>query len=272
MNFIERHAYRMGYAFAACLWPFASKRRKIATDNILKCKVTDDLNEAKRIAKASWCHLSGHIAEALCVPHVVTKDNWREHVDFSEVDPETVKLFFDTPDTPMLLISAHHGAWEAATNILSFARPMIAIARVMNNRFVASWMKRHHFRGPVTIVDKNNGFTTSVIHKWLDTKAAMTILIDQHAGNGAMLKFFGRPAQTVTSAARLLIRYGHPAMVASFVRVAPYRYKVVGGKPVIFQKTDDRDKATQVLNDCLEAIIRKYPEQYLWCHRRWRFD
>lgn len=272
MTFIQRHAYGCGYAFGALLWPFFPKRRRISIDNVLRCKIVADSAEAKRIAKASWCHLAGHILEALCVPRVVTKDNWREHVDFSECDPETAKFFEAPLSIPMVLVSAHHGAWEAATNILSFARPMIAVARVMNNRWVANWMKNHHFRGPTTVIDKNRGFTSAVIRQWKDTKAAMTILMDQYAGNGAMLEFLGRPARTVTSVTRLMTHFGYPAMVASFVRVGPYKYKVVGGAPMRFAKTEDKMKATQLLNDRLGEIIRKYPEQYLWSHRRWRDD
>ncbi len=272
MTFFQRHAYGIGSGFAACLWPFFFKRRRIAVSNILKCAITSDEGEAKKLAKKSWCHLAGHIAEALAVPGVVNRDNWREHLDVSEADPEAAKLLLDTPDTPILLVSAHHGVWEAATNILSFARPMIAIARVMNNKLVANWMKKHHFRGPVTVIDKNHGFTPDILRQWKETNAAMTILMDQHTSKGVMLTFLGRKAQTFTSATRLAMRYGYPIVVGSFVRVAPYRYRLVGGPPLRFSKEDDRDAATQLLNDRLGEAIRKYPEQYLWAHRRWRHD
>jgi hypothetical protein len=56
------------------------KRRRIAVENVLKCGVTSDEKEARRIAKKSFCHLAGHIGEALFVPGVVTKENWREHL------------------------------------------------------------------------------------------------------------------------------------------------------------------------------------------------
>ena len=240
--------------------------------NVLKCGITPDEKEAKRIAKKSWCHLAGHIAEALAVPGVVNKDNWREHIDVSEADPEAAKLLLDTPGTPILLVSAHHGVWEAATNVLSFARPMIAIARVMNNKLVAKWMAKHHFRGPVTVIDKNHGFTPDILRQWKETNAAMTILMDQHTSRGVMLRFLGRKAQTFTSATRLAMRYEYPIVVGSFVRVAPYRYRLVGGAPLRFSKTDDKNAATQLLNDRLAEAIRKYPEQYLWAHRRWRHD
>ena len=141
------------------------KRRRIAVENVLKCGITADEKEARRIAKKSFCHLAGHIGEALFVPYVVTKENWREHLDFSAADPEAVKLLLDAPDTPIILVSSHHGVWEAATNVLSFARPMIAIARVMNNKFAAKWMAKHHFRGPVTVIDKKNGFTPEIMRQ-----------------------------------------------------------------------------------------------------------
>jgi lauroyl/myristoyl acyltransferase len=149
---------------------------------------------------------------------------------------------------------------------------MIAVARVMNNKFVARWMKKHHFRGPVTIIDKKNGFSPDVLRQWADTAAAMTILMDQHTAGGAKLQFLGRPARTFTSATRLAMRSGRRIVVGSFVRVGPYRYKLVGGPPVSFAKDADRDASTQILNDRLGAVIRKYPEQYLWAHRRWRDD
>ena len=272
MTFIQKHAYGIGAAFASLLWPFFPKRRRIAVQNILKCRITDDEVRAARIAKKSWCHLAGHICEALCVPGVINKDNWREHLEFDEADPETVKLLLDTPDVPILLVSAHHGVWEAATNTLSFARPMIAIARVMNNRFVADWMKKHHFRGRITVINKNRGFSQATMRRWFNEKSAMTILMDQHTSGGEMLTFLGRPARTYTTATRLAIRYGYPIVVGSFVRVAPYRYRLVGGAPVSFAKDADRAASTQLLNDRLSEVIRKYPEQYLWAHRRWRHD
>jgi lauroyl/myristoyl acyltransferase len=38
----------------------------------------------------------------------------------------------------------------------------------------------------------------------------------------------------------------------------------------VFKKGDDLATVTQLLNDRLAEAIRKYPEQYLWAHRRWR--
>ena len=272
MTFVQRHAYGFGCGLAALFWLFFRRRRRISVENLVRCGVAADDAEARRIAKRAFCHFLGHMCEALCVPGVVTRDNWREHLDVSEADPVAVKALLDDTDRPVLLVSAHHGCWEAATNIISFARPMIAVARVMDSKLLQNWIKKHHFRGPVTIVNKTAGFSRRILEQWAGEKAAMTILMDQFTYGGAMLSFFGRPARTVTSAARLAVRTGCPVVVGSFVRVAPYRYRLVGGAPLAFAKDADRDAAAQALNDRLEAAIRRYPEQYLWMHRRWRDD
>ena len=271
MTFVQRHAYGFGWFLAALVWPFFGKRRKVSVENILRGKVTDDPVEARRIARRAFCHFAGHICEALAVPGVINADNWREHIDFSEAGPGVEELLFDRLDTPILIVSGHHGCWEAATNVLSLRRPMIAIARVMDSKLLRNWMKRHHFRGPVTIISKNDGFREKVMRQWFEERSAMTILMDQYTYGGSMLRFFGRPARTVTSAARLAVRYGYPVAVGSFVRIGAFRYRALGSV-ITFEKGTNRDQAAQILNDRLEEAIRKCPDQYLWMHRRWRDD
>ena len=272
MTFLQRHAYGIGCGAAALVWPFFSRRRRISVENLLKGKVVADPAEARRIAKRAFCHFAGHIVEALFAPKVITAGNWREHFDFSEADPEAREFLLERLDTPILLVSGHHGCWEAATHLIPYRRPMIAIARVMDNPVLRRWMAKHSFRGAVTVISKNNGLNAEVLAKWRREKSALTILSDQHTYGGAKLMFFGRPARTVTSAARLAMRFGVPIVVGSFVRTGPYMYRAVGGKPLRFGGDADRDAATQLINDRLEEAIRKYPEQYLWMHRRWRDD
>jgi KDO2-lipid IV(A) lauroyltransferase len=263
-------AYDFGASLAKLIYPLFKKRRKVAVDNVLKVGITNDYKQADKIARTAWGHLAGHICEALKVPGVVNKDNWKDHLDFSDADPVTVKLLLEETDKPIILVSSHHGVWEAATNVLSFARPMIAIARTMNNPVAARWMSKYHFRGPVTVIDKKHGFRKDIMDQWKRENSALTILMDQHYAKGLPLMFLGRPAKTFSTAAKLAIREGKPIVVGSFVRIAPFKYRLVGGSPLMFSSNDDKEKVTQILNDRLGDAIRKYPEQYLWMHRRWR--
>lgn len=270
-----KKAYDLGAGLTSSLYPLFRARRRIAIDNILKARITDDPSEADRIARKAFGHLAGHICEALKAGEVITAQNWREHITFDGPD-ESWKLLLESPDVPIMILTGHHGAWEVAVSVISFTRPMIAVARKMNNPFVERFMKEHHFRGQITIVPKKLGFTPSVIRQWMDEKAAMTLVMDQHAGpkQGLRVDFMGRPASTHTSPARLHLKTGAPILAGSFIRDGAFRYRMVTGLPIRFTPTGNKEQdAADLLTEInrrLEAVIRRYPEQYLWAHKRWR--
>jgi len=268
-------AYAMGAALTSCAYPLFPKRRRIAIDNILQAHITDDPQEADRIARKAFGHLAGHICEAFKVGQVITADNWREHITFDGPE-ESWKLLMESPGIPIMILSGHQGAWEAAVSIISFTRPMIAVARKMNNPFVERFLKKNHFRGEITIVSKKQGFTPNVLREWKEKGAAMTLLMDQHASKkqGVTVNFLGRPASTHTSPARLHLKTGAPIVAGSFIRDGIFKYRMVTGTPIRYKPTGNKEKdlvtLTAEINTRIEAVIRRFPEQYLWAHNRWR--
>ncbi len=91
---------------------------------------------------------------------------------------------------------------------------------------------------------------------------------DQHVHNGEMLRFFGLPAATATSAARLAIKYGADLIPVYGVRRPDgLSFDLVFENPV---PVDEPEVMTQSLNGSLEAMVRKHPEQWMWTHRCWK--
>jgi len=268
-------AYAIGASVTACFYPLFRKRRRIAVDNILQSHITDDPAEADRIARKAFGHFAGHLFEALKTGSVIGPDNWREHITFD--GPETAwKLLMESPGVPIMILTGHLGAWECAVPIISYTRPMIAVARKMNNPFIERFLKKHHFRGEITIVPKKKGFAPSVLREWKEKGAAMTLLMDQHAGPkyGVRVNCMGRLASTHTSPARLHLKTGAPILAGAFVRDGLFQYRMVTAEPIRFTPTGDKEKdvadLTTEINRRIEAVIRRYPEQYLWAHNRWR--
>lgn len=268
-------AYALGFGFASFAYPLFAKRRHIAIENILKAKITDSETEAARIAHHSFCHFVGHLLEALKVPQVIHKDNWREHIIYAPCDAENWNTLMANLDIPVLLLTGHLGSWEAAVSIIPFTRPMMPVTRAMDNPLLAHFLQKSHFRGNVTIISKKNGFTGDVMRKWKATKAALTIVMDQHAGKeGIKVDFLGRPASTHTSPARIHLATGTPIVVGAFLREGLFKYRMIGEPPIRFTPTGNKEKDIETLltemNQRLGNLIRKYPEQYLWMHKRWR--
>lgn len=270
-----RRAYDWGARVAALFYPLFAGRRKTAVDNLLKSGVAEDPQEADRIAREAFGHFVGHLCEALKVGQVVTPENCAAHLTFEGPD-DTRELLFDRLDEPVIILSAHHGAWEAAATLLSFRRPMMAVARKMNNPYIARYLKRAHFRRAITLIPKKKGFTPQVIREWRRTCAALVLIMDQRANRkqGIVIDFMGRPACTHTSPARLHLVSGAPLLVGSFIREAPFHYKIITGHPIRYRSTGDREADVRAIltevNRRLGEIIRRYPGQYLWAHNRWK--
>jgi len=265
-------AYDIGMAVGRRAFRVLGGRRRIAVANVLAAGITDDPTEATRIARDSMGHFVGHLLETVRAGDRIAA-RWREHVEV-DMSEESRRVMMES-DEPIMMLSGHLGVWEVAVPVISTFRPMIAVARVMQNPYVESFMAGTHFRGRITVISKNQGFSTQVMRQWETEKAALTIVMDQRAGrSGIWMSFMGRPAKMFTSPARIHLKSGHPIIVGAFVRVGPFRYRMVVGDVIRYAPTGDREADVRAITAqtvaVLESCIRRWPEQYLWAHNRWK--
>jgi KDO2-lipid IV(A) lauroyltransferase len=264
-------AYGFGCALGRLWFALDRRRRRIACTNIRAAGFAASAPDAARLARASFGHFLGHLIESLRLPADAARFG-NDRVEI-EAPPESVTLMTE-PGAPVLMVSGHLGCWETALRMLP-GRPVMVVARTLNNPLVQRFLTQTHFRGNVTLIPKQRGLSPDVIRRWRAEKSALILLMDQHAGrHGIWLDFFGRPASTHTSPARLHLMTGIPIVPLAFVRVGPLRYRLIADAPIRFAATDDRDADQRAilvdLSRRLETFIRRYPAQYLWAHRRWR--
>ena len=103
----------------------------------------------------------------------------------------------------------------------------------------------------------------------------VAILIDQHiqTSEAVVVDFFNRPAATTSAVAALALRTGAP--VDAGVRGAAARRPLpddlrASGEPPPADDPDAIREFTQRCTDVLEMYVRRYPNHWLWMHRRWR--
>lgn len=264
-------AYEFGRFLGGIWYGLDRKRRCIAQENVINAKIASDEKKGKKIARAACQHFLGHLLESLRLP--------AQYADFSsnrielEAPQESIDLIIKAGE-PILLVSGHLGCWETALQMLPEARQTMVMVRSMNNPYVQQFLERAHFRGKIKLVSKKQGMSATTLKLWGEGRT-MIMLMDQHAGrHGLWIDFFGRPASTHTSPARLHLLTGHPIICIAFVRVGLWRYRLLASEPMRFAATDDRladqEKIIRHLSTCLESYIRAFPDQYLWMHRRWR--
>ena len=269
----KRRMYGVGAALGWLVFWCGPRRRKIAVGNILGARVTADPLEARRIALRASMHFVGHLLEATQFQRVAHERDWHEFADHANLKNGAKELLESTA-TPVLILCPHLGVWEIATHVVSSFRPVTVIARTLNNPHIQRFLSGGVLRSNTEVIPKNKGLTQDVIRRWTREGRVLGIVCDQHAGkHGIWVDFMGRPAATFTSPARLHLTTGHPIIIGTFIRTGPYQY-AMHGDTIRFTPTDDREAdiraCTELINRHFATLIRLFPEQYLWSHRRWR--
>lgn len=253
-------------------WHLLRKRRRTAIQNVLLSGITSDRLEAVRIARASFESFAMLSVESLKAMKVLTPDTLSTHVTLS-IPPATQELI-DKPGQPVIFASAHLGNWELSGHIISFSKPLVAVARTLDNPFAQRFLAKRNPRRRIEIVAKHSRDRLALLRP-LRSGKFLGLICDQHAAsNGVEVSFFGRPAQTVTSPARMHLATGVPIVFGVCFRTGPMQFEMSASEPISIEPTGNREAdiraITQRICDITEQFILRHPEQYLWAHRRWR--
>jgi len=102
------------------------------------------------------------------------------------------------------------------------------------------------------------------------------IVADQDVDSveGVFVDFFGKSAYTPIGPVVLATASGAPLIIALIIRGEDDHHTLVVEKPIEFVNTGDKEKDlvenTQRWSSVIESYIRRYPEQWVWMHRRWK--
>ena len=170
----------------------------------------------------------------------------------------------------VLFATAHLGNWELSAYAHALLTgPMHVLVRPLDNPLLDRFVERRRALSGNRVIAKQE--YARAIFKALAANEAVGVLIDQNAalGTGAFIDFFGVPASAGTGFARIAARAG-AAVIPGFALwcQAERRYILRFYPPVPL--TGDAARDTQALQAQLESVIREYPDQWLWIHRRWK--
>jgi KDO2-lipid IV(A) lauroyltransferase len=173
----------------------------------------------------------------------------------------------------VLLFTGHFGYWEINALVHALVlNPIAVVARPLDNPLLHDLLERVRSSTGNTVIYRRGGLRR--ILRALGANQAVALLIDQHIQTDAVrVDFFGRPASTTTALAAVALRTGAPVIPVFALPLPGGRFRMVYEHAVEPPASDDpgdiRD-FTQRCTDVLEMYVRRYPELWLWMHRRWR--
>ncbi len=270
LNFIGRKMSLKLAEIAGLLFYYAGVSTRRSTVRSIKVVFPDISDEAAfKIAKIAFINQSKNLFELMLYPSLKKRDIPRL-IKFEGLDNLKTAL---ARGRGVILLVAHIGNWEmlgAVWGLLGYrvysffldAR-IDSLGRLLNDMRESRGIKlipRAELKKSVRCLKEN---------------AMLGVIADQDGGeNGVYIDFFGKTVSAPRGPAALARNTGAAILPNFLIRNADDTYTMIMQKPVILQKTRDKENDIRIYTakflDIYEKMIMRFPEQWLWMYDRWK--
>ncbi|MCC7201575.1 MAG: lysophospholipid acyltransferase family protein [Nitrospirae bacterium] len=251
------------------------RHRNIALDNLARAFPGMDRQSLVSIAGRVFENLGRSVAE---------------FINLASQKPEELKKQLDTlisiegmdnlnyamrKRRGIIYLSGHFGNWELLGLVVSAnGCPFNAIARPIDNHRIGRII--NSLRGVLgaNIFPKKAVLKDTL--KCLKRGECVAILLDQNSSGeeGVFVTYFDQPAATNRGLALIAMKSGASVLPVFIIREQTYKHRVIYLPEVEIKRSDDLEgdvvRYTQEFTDVIESVVREYPEQWFWMHRRWK--
>lgn len=259
-------AYRFATLCTTALDLAVPKLRRVAETNLTFALPELSSEERSRLIDGVFRSIARLLAEFARFPkinssnvHQVIRYEGLEHYECAKRKGRGV-----------LIATAHLGNWElSAFAHALMTEPMAVMVRPLDNPLIDRLVEeRRQLSGNKLLLKKDAALA---VVRALRANQPVGILIDQNTTSeeGVFIDFFGRKACAGAAFAKLAARTG-AAVVPGFAFWEQEQRKYVLRFYPEVEMTGDTQGDTQRIHSVFERLIRQYPDQWLWIHRRWK--
>ena len=169
-----------------------------------------------------------------------------------------------------LVATAHLGNWELSAYTHAWmTEPMHVMVRPLDNPLIDALVERRRALSGNHLIYKKDAARN--VLKALRNNCAVGILIDQNASlaEGVFVDFFGKQASANSAFVKFAYHSGAKVIPGFAFWNTPNRRYILRFYPEI-PMSGEITEDTQRIHTFLEQVIRQYPDQWMWIHRRWK--
>ena len=248
-----------------------SHHRKLAIDNVIKALNVSD-KEAIDIVKSNFIHYGRMLSE---ITH--WEEYYKNFEDYFITENIEIMEKGLSRKKGAIILTGHIGNWEIAGigYTRKFGKVNVVVKRV-SNKYIDNLIRNIRNKIGINLIDDNN--TVFKMMRALRNGGTVVFVFDQHApgSQGVIVDFFGRKVAAFKVVGMLARKYNIPVIPAYSVRDGNGKFIIHVDEPIPPVVTDDLAsdilENTQNYTNYIEKIVRKYPKQWFWVHKRWRFD
>jgi KDO2-lipid IV(A) lauroyltransferase len=262
----------IGITLGQIIYLLHGKLRRVGMCNLALAFPDKAAGERRKIVRRVFTSLGRQFAE-VCLFPTYTSENVSRIVGYDGYEN------FDRASQRgkgVLFLTGHIGGWELSAFAHSlYGHPLHFVMRSLDNPYLDAFVRRYRTMHGNTPILKDN--PTRELLRAMKAGATVGILIDTNMTppEGVFVDFFGIPACTASGLARIALRTD-AAVVPGFTVWDPVlrKYRLRFEPPVVLIRTGNNDADivanTALFTKVIEDVVRRYPDQWLWVHRRWK--
>ena len=243
------------------------RSKKLIENNIRKAIPNLDSKELKKIVNNMWGNYGRILSE-----YVFIKD-FRESKSENIIQVEGQEILdqIKKDKEPVIFISGHFNNFELmAMHIEKSGINLAAIYRPLNNKFLNFVMEKIRESYICKKQIKKGISGTKQLLSFFKNGTSIALMIDQRVSQGIRSNFFKHEAYTTTIPAQFVKKFKCKVVPIYIQRIKDVNFKISVSKPLKYSEDESIASITLDLNNLLEKMILKNPEQWIWSHNRWK--
>tara|TARA_B100000767_G_scaffold269781_1_gene292166 strand:+ start:1056 stop:1916 length:861 start_codon:yes stop_codon:yes gene_type:complete len=248
------------------LGPFF-RSKKVIEKNISFAFSKSDKKFKKNIINNMWKSYGKILAEYVFIK------NFRKikSEKFLEINGQEILNKIKFSKDPVLFISGHFDNFELmAMHIEKSGVDLAAIYRPLNNNFLNPIMENVRKKYICRKQVKKGISGTKEILKYFKSGTSVALMIDQRVSQGIKSLFFENEALTTTLPAQFVKKFNCKIVPIYIERKSNENFTLEIMKPISFDSDHTIENITLKLNQLLEKMIIRNPNQWIWSHNRWK--
>ena len=260
----------VGAGFGRLAFWFAATERCRACEQLRRSLNISDNRRATAIAKRCFENLGKNVVEFLRFP-CMDAAQLQRIVIFEGASHIEAAL---ARGKGAIILTGHFGNWELlAASISAQVAPLTPIVRELRSARLNTLVSSYRAQAGYATIDRDTGLRSAL--RCLKRNQLLGIVADVDTKvKGVFVDFFGKPAYTPYSPVAIALKTGAAILPSFIVRQPDGTHRAIIEPPLALERAAVNEEElvvnTQKFTKIIEGYIRRYPEQWVWMHERWK--